>query len=77
MVWPNVINGENAVFVGNSRFARLNLAVKIAIEAGDNVSRQLFDKILLDEDQHVDYLEGELHAIGKIGIERYLARQID
>jgi bacterioferritin len=56
---------------------RLNAAVKHATEAGDNVTRQLFDKILLDEDHHVDYLESQLHVIGDIGLESYLARQID
>jgi len=56
--------------------ARLNVAVKIATDAGDHASRQLFDKILLDEDHHIDYLEGQLHIIGEIGIERYLARQM-
>jgi bacterioferritin len=56
--------------------ARLNAAVKAAAEAGDNASRQLFDKILLDEDQHVDYLEGQLHIIHEIGLDQYLAQQI-
>jgi bacterioferritin len=55
---------------------RLNAAVKTAMEAGDNVSRQLFDKILADESHHVDYLEGQLHAIGEIGLNNYLAQQI-
>jgi bacterioferritin len=55
---------------------RLNAAVKIASGAGDNASRQLFEKILIDEDHHIDYLEGQLHIIGEIGIERYLAGQI-
>jgi bacterioferritin len=57
--------------------ARLNAAVKIAIDAGDNASRQIFDKILLDEDHHIDYLEGQLHIIGEIGLDRYLAHQIE
>jgi len=35
---------------------RLNTAVKVATQAGDNVSYQLFSKILADEDHHVDYL---------------------
>ena len=55
---------------------RLNTAVKIATEAGDNATRQIFDKILLDEDHHIDYLEGQLHIIGEIGLDKYLARQI-
>jgi bacterioferritin len=56
--------------------ARLNAAVKTAVEAGDNVSRQLFDKILADEDHHVDYLEGQLHLINEVGLPHYLAQQI-
>jgi bacterioferritin len=56
--------------------ARLNAAVKSAMEAGDNVSRQLFDRILADEDHHVDYLEGQLHMINEVGLENYLAQQI-
>ena len=56
---------------------RLNAAIKTATEAGDNTTRQLFEKILLDEDRHVDYLEGQLHVISEIGIGNYLARQIE
>ncbi len=55
---------------------RLNAAIRTATEAGDNASRELFEKILLDEDHHVDYLEGQLHIIAEIGIENYLAQQI-
>jgi bacterioferritin len=56
--------------------ARLNAAIKTATDAGDNVSRQLFSKILADEDHHVDYLEGQLHIISEIGLQNYLAQQI-
>jgi len=55
---------------------RLNTAVKIATQAGDSVSSQLFAKILADEDHHVDYLESQLHIIGEIGLDNYLAQQI-
>jgi bacterioferritin len=56
--------------------ARLNAAIKVATDANDNVSRQLFDKILKDEDEHVDHLEGQLHIIEEIGLKSYLAQQI-
>jgi bacterioferritin len=55
---------------------RLNTAVKVATQAGDSVSSQLFAKILADEDDHVDYLESQLHIIGEIGLDKYLAQQI-
>jgi bacterioferritin len=56
--------------------SQLNGAIKVAVEAGDNVSRALFEEILADEEEHVDYLEGQLHAMGEMGIENYLAQQL-
>jgi len=54
----------------------LNAAIKDAREVGDNASRALFEEILVDEEEHVDYLEGQLHAIGQMGVENYLAQQL-
>jgi bacterioferritin len=54
----------------------LNEAIKIATEVGDNASCALFEEILEDEEEHVDYLEGQLHAIGETGIGNYLAQQL-
>ena len=56
--------------------AHLNKAIKFTAEAGDNASRQLFEEILVDEEEHVDYLEGQLHAIAEVGLENFLAQQL-
>ena len=56
--------------------ARLNDAVAAASDANDNVSRALFDKILADEDHHVEHLESQLHIMHEIGMSNYLAGQI-
>ena len=53
-----------------------NRAVKIAREAGDNASRELFERLLKDEEEHVDWLEAQVYQIKEIGYERYLSRQI-
>jgi bacterioferritin len=55
---------------------RLNQAISLAREVGDNASRALFEKILVDEEEHVDYLEAQIHIIEEIGIQQYLAQQI-
>lgn len=55
---------------------QLNDAIHTATEVGDNASRALFEDILDDEEEHVDYLEGQLHAIEEMGIENYLAQQL-
>jgi bacterioferritin len=53
-----------------------NRAVETCREAGDNASRELFERLLKDEEQHVDWLEAQMHQIGEIGYERYLSQQI-
>ena len=55
---------------------RLNDGIKLCVAAGDNGSRDLAQKILDDEEHHIDWLEGQLHAIGEMGIANYLAQQL-
>ena len=56
--------------------AMYNRAVKIAREEGDNASRELFERLLRDEEEHVDWLEAQVFQIGELGYERYLSQQI-
>ena len=67
---------ENDLALELAAVHHLNSAIKLATEAGDNASRALFEEILKDEEEHVDYLEGQLHAIGEMGLENYLAQQL-
>ncbi|MEZ5400258.1 MAG: bacterioferritin [Bryobacteraceae bacterium] len=67
---------ENDLKLELEAVPRLNDAIKAATEAGDNGSRDLFEKILVDEEEHVDWLEAQLHMIKEVGIENYLATQI-
>lgn len=53
-----------------------NEAVAVAREAKDNASAQLFEKLLKDEEGHVDWLEAQLNLIKEIGYERYLTEQM-
>jgi bacterioferritin len=53
-----------------------NRAVRIAQEEGDNASRELFEILLKDEEDHVDWLEGQMHQMEELGYERYLSQQI-
>lgn len=55
---------------------RLNDFVEKARALGDNGSRDLFQHILEDEEQHIDWLEAQLGMIEEIGIQNYLAQQI-
>ncbi len=56
--------------------AQYNKAVQVSREEGDNASRELFERLLKDEEEHVDWLEAQIHQIHEIGYERYLSQQI-
>ena len=56
--------------------ALYNRAIQIARDEADNASRELFERLLKDEEAHVDWLEAQLHQIKEIGYERYLSQQI-
>ena|SRR5687768_4894645 len=56
--------------------AMYNKAVQICRDEGDNASRELFERLLKDEEKHVDWLEAQIHQIGEIGYERYLTQQV-
>src|SRR5450631_469871 len=49
-----------------------NEAIRVSVENKDNGSRDLFVRLLKDEEGHVDWLEAQLHQINEIGYERYL-----
>lgn len=67
---------ENDLALEVDAIKRLNEAIPVALQVGDNGSRELFVKILTDEEEHVDYLEAQLHMINEIGLDNYLAQQI-
>ena len=68
---------ENDLALELEAVPRLNAAIRHAVSVGDNGSRELFEKILVDEEEHVDWLEAQLHMIREVGIENYLATQIN
>ncbi len=56
---------------------RLNKGVELARAAGDNGTRALLEKILVDEEEHVDWLEAQIAQVKEIGLQNYLAQQIE
>ena len=55
---------------------RLNKAIALCREKGDNGTRELLEGILKGEEESADWLEAQLHIVEEIGKERYLAEQI-
>jgi len=53
-----------------------NEAAKICVEARDEGSKALFDRMIQDEERHADFLEAQLHSIKEMGIANYLSQQL-
>ncbi len=51
-------------------------AIAYCEEVRDYVSRDLLEKILVSEEEHIDFLETQLEIIGKIGEDRYMQSQL-
>ena len=56
---------------------RLNHGIQLATQKGDNGSRALFERILVSEEEHIDWIEAQIQQIKDIGAENYLAQQIE
>jgi bacterioferritin len=55
---------------------RLNKAIAVCTDEGDNGTRELLEHILQDEEEHTDRLEAQLALIEQVGVQNYLAQQI-
>ncbi|MDP1794794.1 MAG: bacterioferritin [Acidimicrobiales bacterium] len=67
---------ELALELEKAAIERLNRAIGVAVEAADNGSRELFEKILVGEESHADWLEAQLSLIDQLGEPLYLSQQI-
>jgi len=57
--------------------AQYNAGVQICTAEGDNTSRELFERFLIDEEKHIDFLEAQLTVIEQAGLANYLVQQMD
>jgi bacterioferritin len=57
--------------------AQFNAGAQECRDLGDHGSAQVFEEMVRDEERHADWFESQLDAIRLLGIEGYLAQQID
>jgi bacterioferritin len=72
---PQMFQADMAV--ETEAVARLRRGIEYMRSVSDVTSANLFESILADEEQHIDYLETQLGLIEQIGVERYIAQQIE
>ncbi|PWB80840.1 MAG: bacterioferritin [Candidatus Methylomirabilota bacterium] len=67
---------ENDLALEIAALALLNSGVTLCAELQDIGSRELLERLIVDEERHVGWIETQLHEIGELGYENYLAEQI-
>jgi bacterioferritin len=55
---------------------RLNRAIALCTEKGDNGTRALLEAILVSEEAHRDWLQAQMDQIRMVGVQNYLAQHI-
>jgi bacterioferritin len=53
-----------------------NAAVQLCIDENDGGSRELLEKILVESEEHVDWLETQIDLIQRLGLQNYLITQV-
>jgi bacterioferritin len=54
----------------------LNDGIELCRSLGDNGSRELLERILIDSEKHLDWIETQLELIKQVGEANYLSQQI-
>ena len=52
-------------------------AIEYCASARDYTTRELFERILESEEEHIDWLETQLELIEKVGIQNYLQKNME
>jgi bacterioferritin len=58
-------------------YQRLNTAIALCRDAGDNGTRDLLERILKEEEESIDWHETQLYLVEQLGKENYLTEQIN
>ena len=67
---------ESDLVLEEEAVKELKPAIKVCLEELDHASRELLEHILVEEEEHIDWIEGQLYIIKEAGYENYLAMQI-
>src|SRR5512142_2065248 len=68
---------ENDRGAEESAIEGYNESIKLAVEVGDNGTRELLESIRKDEEDHIDWIEAQLDQIKQMGPQNYLVEQME
>jgi bacterioferritin len=55
----------------------LNDGVALCRQLGDNGTAELLEDLLVDEEEHANWLEAQLSLVEQVGLQNYLAQQVN
>jgi bacterioferritin len=67
---------ERDLHLDASTLPPLKHGVTLCLEQGDTGTRELLEHLIVEGEEHVEWLETQLHLITAIGLENYAAQQI-
>ena len=56
---------------------QFNAGAQECHDLGDHGTAATFEEMVLDEERHADFFESQLDAISQVGVQQYLAQQIE
>ncbi len=57
--------------------AQFNASAQECHDLGDHGTAAVFEEMVRDEEKHADWFEAQLDAIERVGLQQYLAQQVD
>jgi bacterioferritin len=67
---------ENDLKLEMGGVAHYNATIDLCVQVKDGGSREILESILTESEEHVDWLEQQLHLIGQVGLQNYLQSQM-
>ena len=57
--------------------AQFNASAKECHDLGDHGTAAVFEEMVRDEEKHADWFESQIDAMSRVGVQQYLAQQVD
>jgi bacterioferritin len=67
---------ERDLHLESSALPLLKHGVTLCLEQGDTGTRELLEHLIVEGEEHIEWLETQLHLIMAVGLEHYAAQQI-
>lgn len=72
---PEMLECDNKLEVAAQQTVKEGIATSEG--AGDYVSREIFQVILDETEEHIDWLETQIELVNQVGVQNYLQSQMD